>query len=169
MKVLQHFQKFRVLWHGRTELPEVPGRYKHAVPVPRVSVAPAYRNSRSSWYGYECPTEVTEILCRVTPGVNTPGVALCVPYRQNEKRKFGYGYECTELTVVPGTGRVVQNSQKSRVRVFPGQIPASKGPKKQQIDWSKKEKMNGERISNYCDWHTAYTDALIENNTYVYY
>ena len=25
MKVLQNFQKFRVLWHGRTELTEVPG------------------------------------------------------------------------------------------------------------------------------------------------
>ena len=28
MKVLQN-------WHGRTELPEVPGGYKNAVPVPR--------------------------------------------------------------------------------------------------------------------------------------
>ena len=36
MKVLQKFQKFRVFWHGRTELTEVPGRYKNAVPVPRV-------------------------------------------------------------------------------------------------------------------------------------
>ena len=36
MKVLQNFQKFRVLWHGRTELTEVPGRYRNAVPVPRV-------------------------------------------------------------------------------------------------------------------------------------
>ena len=36
MKVLQNLQKFRVLWHGRTELKEVPGRYKNAVPVSRV-------------------------------------------------------------------------------------------------------------------------------------
>ena len=36
MKVLQNFQKFRVLWHGRTELTEVPGRTKNPVPVPRV-------------------------------------------------------------------------------------------------------------------------------------
>ena len=36
MKVLQNFQQFRVLWHGRTELTEVPGRCKNAVPVPRV-------------------------------------------------------------------------------------------------------------------------------------
>ena len=63
-------------------------------------------------------------------------MVLCVPYRQNETRKFGYGYECrTELIDVPGTGRVVQNSQKSRVRVTPGKMPASKGAKKQQIDW----------------------------------
>ena len=27
MKVLQNFQNFRVLWHGRTELTDVPGRY----------------------------------------------------------------------------------------------------------------------------------------------
>ena len=36
MKVLQNFPKFRVLWHGRTELTELPGRYENAVPVPRV-------------------------------------------------------------------------------------------------------------------------------------
>ena len=36
MKVLQNFQKFRVLWHGCTELTEVAGRYENAVPVPRV-------------------------------------------------------------------------------------------------------------------------------------
>ena len=53
MEVLQNFQNFRVLWHGRTEFSEVPGRYKHAVPVPRVFVAPAYRTSKSSGYGYE--------------------------------------------------------------------------------------------------------------------
>ena len=38
-----------------------------------------------------CPTEVTDVLCRVIPAVNTPGMVLCVPYRQNENRKFGYG------------------------------------------------------------------------------
>ena len=52
MKVLQKFQEFRVLWHGRTELPEVPGRYKNAVPVPRVFVALAYRTYINSGYGY---------------------------------------------------------------------------------------------------------------------
>ena len=36
MNVLENFKKFRVLWHARTELAEVPGRYKNAVPVPRV-------------------------------------------------------------------------------------------------------------------------------------
>ena len=68
MKVLQNFQNFRVSWHGRTELPEVPSRYKHAAPVLRVFVAPAYRTSRSSGYGYECPTELTEVLWRAIPG-----------------------------------------------------------------------------------------------------
>ena len=36
MKVSQNFQKFRVLWRGRTELTEVPGRCKNAAHVPRV-------------------------------------------------------------------------------------------------------------------------------------
>ena len=92
VKVLQNFQNFRVLWHRRTELPKVPGRYKHVVPVPRVFVAPAYGTSRSSGYGYKCPTEVTEVLCRVIPRVNTPVMNLCVPYRQNGDGKFRYGY-----------------------------------------------------------------------------
>ena len=104
MKVLQNF---RILWRGRTELPEVPSRYKYAAPVPRVFVAPAYRTSRSSGYGYECPTEVTEVLCRVIPSVNTPGMVLCAPYRRNENRKFEYGYSMN----------VVQNSQTFRVRL----------------------------------------------------
>ena len=29
MEVLQNSQKFRVLWHGHTELTEVPGGYKN--------------------------------------------------------------------------------------------------------------------------------------------
>ena len=105
------------------------------MPVPGVFVAPAYRTSRSSGYGYECRTEVTEVLCRVIIGVNIPGMVLCVPYGQNKKRKFGYGSECrAELTDVLGTSRVVQNSQESRVRVIPGKLPPSKGATKQQIN-----------------------------------
>ena len=90
------------MWHGRTEVPEVPGRCKHAVPVPRVFVAPAYRSSRRSGYGYNCLTEVPEVLCKVIPGVNTPGMVLCVP---------------TEITKIEslGTGMNVQNSQTFRV------------------------------------------------------
>ena len=49
-------------------------RYKNNIPVPRVFVALAYRTFTSSGYGYECPTELTEVLCRVIPGVNTPGM-----------------------------------------------------------------------------------------------
>ena len=44
-----------------SELTEVPGRYKNVVPVPRVLVARAYRAYRSSGYGYECRTELTEV------------------------------------------------------------------------------------------------------------
>ena len=58
MKVLQNFQNFRVLWHGRTELPQVPGRYKHAAPVLRTFAAPAYRASRSSGFGYGFPLKL---------------------------------------------------------------------------------------------------------------
>ena len=59
--MLQNAQKFRVLWHGRAELTEVPGRYKNAVPVPRVFVALAYRTYRSSGYEYESRTDLTEV------------------------------------------------------------------------------------------------------------
>ena len=82
---LQNSQKFRVLWHGRTELTEIPGRYKNAKAVPRVFVARAYRTYRSSGYGYECPTELTEVRCRVIPGVFTPGMVLYVPCRTPRK------------------------------------------------------------------------------------
>ena len=89
MKVLHNFQKFRVLCHGRTELTEVPGGYGRrctrtlgivawGVQNPqrfRVRVRMRYiinRNSvtgmkvlhitsRSFGYGYECPTELTEV------------------------------------------------------------------------------------------------------------
>ena len=53
--------------HERTEVTEVPGRYKNAVPVPRVFMAPrvfvaqAYSTYRNSGYGYECRTELTEV------------------------------------------------------------------------------------------------------------
>ena len=53
-------------------------RYKNDI-VPRVLVALAYRASRSSGYGYECRTELTEVLSRVIPGVNTPGVVCAYP------------------------------------------------------------------------------------------
>ena len=43
----------------------------------------SYRTSRSSGYGYECPTELTEVLCRVIPGVNTPGTVCTYPTEHN--------------------------------------------------------------------------------------
>ena len=69
-------------YESLTKLPQVPGRYKHALPVPRVFVAPAYRTSRSFGYGHECPTEVTEVLCRVIPVVNKyPGYGFVCALR----------------------------------------------------------------------------------------
>ena len=51
-------QKFRELWHGRTEFIQVSGRYKNAVPIPQVFVAWASRAYRSSGYMYECRTDI---------------------------------------------------------------------------------------------------------------
>ena len=90
---LTELTEFRVRYGSVTELTEVPGivarayrthiRYKNDIPVPRVLVALAYRTSRSSGYGYECPTELTEVLCRVIPGVNTPGMVCAYPTEPN--------------------------------------------------------------------------------------
>ena len=44
-----------MLWHGRSELSEVPDRYEIAVPVLRVFVAVGHGTYRSSRYGHECP------------------------------------------------------------------------------------------------------------------
>ena len=46
-------------------------------------MALAYRTPRSSGYGYECPTELTEVLRRVIPGVNTPGMTCAYPTEHN--------------------------------------------------------------------------------------
>ena len=48
----------------------------------------SYRNSRSSGYAYECPTEVTEVLCRVIPGVNTPGT-VCTYLTEHNRANLG--------------------------------------------------------------------------------
>ena len=65
---------------------------KHAVPVPRVLCPRAYRTYRSFRYGYECThfpevpgtgmnilQNLQKLLCRVTPGVNTPGMVCRYP------------------------------------------------------------------------------------------
>ena len=91
MNVMQKVCKFRVRIR-KSELPEVPG-----------IVTRAFRTYGSSGYGYYCPTELTEVLCRVIPGLSTPGMVLRVPFRHDVNRKIAYGYECrTELTDVPG-------------------------------------------------------------------
>lgn len=47
MNLLRNTRKFRVLWHGRTELTDVPGRYKMLCPYPRY--ARAYRTYRKNF------------------------------------------------------------------------------------------------------------------------
>ena len=168
MKVLQYLQNFRVLWNGRTELPKVPGRYQHAVPVPRVLVAPAYRTSTSSGYGYKFPTEVTEILCEVIPGANTPGMVLCVPYRQNKNKKFGYGYECrTELQTFRVRVGLYRTHKSPGYGKFPGKYPPQKGRKNSKLTWSKIDTIvNAFPITAIGILHTLHSKG---NNIYVYY
>ena len=111
IKFLLNFQNFpvryesltnrpqvRVLWLGYTELPEVPGRYNHAVPVRRVVVTPRYRTPRNS-------AGMSYTSCRSSLQSNTPGMVCVYP---------------TERTKIerPGTGmNAVQNSQTFRARV----------------------------------------------------
>ena len=70
MNVLQNFQKFRVLWYGRAELPEVPGRYRNAVPVPRLL-----------WYGRTDPTQVPGTGMNVVPNSQKFFLRVSMLYR----------------------------------------------------------------------------------------
>ena len=74
----------RVLCHSLAEVPEVPGVvaraykthiiYEYYILVPRVFVERTYGTSTSSGHGYECPAELTEVIRRVIPAVNTAGM-----------------------------------------------------------------------------------------------
>ena len=46
MKVFKNFQKFLVLWHGRTKLTEVPGGYKRCCTRTLGIVARGVQNSQ---------------------------------------------------------------------------------------------------------------------------
>ena len=123
MAVLQNPLKLRVSWHGRTELTEVPGGYKKCCPVPRVLWHGSHRAHSSSGYGYECPTELTEV----------PGTGMKVLrnwHGRTELPEVPGGYKNavpvpralwnggTDFTEVPGTGtNVAQNSHKFFVLV----------------------------------------------------
>ena len=78
MKVLHNLQKFRVLWHGRTELTEVPGRYKNAVPVPRVL-----------WHGRADLTEIARTGMTVVQNSHKFFVRIWMLYVSH--RRSGYG------------------------------------------------------------------------------
>ena len=121
MGVLQNFQKFQVrAWKCyRTHrssgycgtVVQTSQRFRagtqSAVPVPRVLWHGAYRAHRSSGYGYECRTELTEV----------PDTGMKVLQNLQKFRLMWHGR--TELTEVPGTGiNVVQNSQKFFVQVW---------------------------------------------------
>ena len=78
MKVLQNFQKFRVLWHGRTELTEVPARYINAVPVPRVL-----------WHGCTDLTEVPGMGMNVVQNSQKFSVRVWMLYRTHKSSGYG--------------------------------------------------------------------------------
>ena len=81
MRVLQNFQKFRVLWQGRTELAEVPGRYKNAVPVPRVL-----------WHGRTDLTEVPGAGMNVVQNSQKFFVRVWMLCRTHISSGYGYYY-----------------------------------------------------------------------------
>ena len=78
MKVLQNFQKFRVLWHGRTELTEFSGRCKNAVPV-----------SRLLWQGRTDLTQLPGTGMNVVQNSHKFFVRVWMLYRTH--RSSGYG------------------------------------------------------------------------------
>ena len=144
MGVLQNFQKFGVrVWKcyrthrspgycgtGVQNSQNFRAGTKNAVPVPRVLWRGAYR-THSFGYGYECPTELTEV----------PGTGMKVLQNFHKFRVLWHGrtkltevpgryknavpiprvlwHGRTDLTEVPGTGmNAVQNSQNFFVRVW---------------------------------------------------
>ena len=78
MYVLHNAQKFRVLWHWRTELIEVQGRYKNAAPVPRVL-----------WHGRTDLTEIPGTGMMVVQNSQKFSVRVWMLYRTH--RSPGYG------------------------------------------------------------------------------
>ena len=92
MDVLQNSHKFRVLWHGRTELTEVPGGYKKCC-----TRTPGCRTGR---------TELTEV----------PGTGMNVLQNsQNFRVRVRKSYRTSRSTGYCGTG--LQNSQKFRAGI----------------------------------------------------
>ena len=89
MDVLQNSHRFRVLWHGRTELTQVPGGYKKCC-TRTPGIVAQYRTHRSSGYGYECPTELTEV----------PGTGMKVLQNFQKFRVLWHGR--IKLSEVPG-------------------------------------------------------------------
>ena len=99
MDVLQNLHKFRVLWHGRTELTDVPGGYENTVPVSRVFGHGAYRTNRSSGYGHECTIEITKCQgtgMKVLQNFQKFYVRVGMMYRTN--KRSGYGKYSGKLT-----------------------------------------------------------------------
>ena len=63
----------------------------------RVWMSYMYRTSRISGYGYECPTELADVLCRVLPGVNTyPGWIPGYGFEYPTEHNLGYFFRSAD-------------------------------------------------------------------------
>ena len=103
---------------------------KNAIPVPRVWWHGAHRTHRTSGYGYECPTELTEVpgtgrvlqnfhKFRVLRHGRTELTQVPGRYENAVAVPRVLWHSRTDLTEVPGTGmNAVRNSQKFYVRVW---------------------------------------------------
>ena len=78
MKVSQNSQKFRVLWHGCTDLTQLPGRYKNALPVPLVL-----------WHGRTGITKVPGTCMNVAQNSRKFFVRVWLLYRTHGSSGYG--------------------------------------------------------------------------------
>ena len=115
MEVLQNSQKFRVLWHGRTELTEVPGRYKQCCSrTPGIVARGVHNSHRTSMYAYERHAELTEVQSTGIKVLQNSQKFRVLWHGRTELREV----PCRYKNAVPVCGHAgVQNLQKFRVWV----------------------------------------------------
>ena len=109
MKVLQNFHKFWVLWHGHTELTEVPDGYKRCCTCTPGIVARGVQNSQK----FRVRVSMSYITNKYS------GTVMTVVQNFQKFRVMWHGR--TELAEGPGAGmNVLQDLQKFRCGKCPG-------------------------------------------------